>query len=61
MNDSCVKISYLEDRELEISFILADFLFHPRPRKFRNVRCFECKLRATMGPLEIFENRVVVG
>ena len=46
MNDSCVKIYlYLEGREREISFILADFLFHPRPRKFRNVRCFECKLR----------------
>ena len=36
---------YLEGREREISFILADFLFHPRPRKFRNVPCFECKLR----------------
>ena len=46
MNDSCVKIYlYLEGREREISFILADFLFHSRPRKFRNERCFECKLR----------------
>ena len=46
MNDSCVKIYlYLEGRECEISFILAYFLFHPRPRKFRNVPCFECKLR----------------
>ena len=46
MNDSCVKICLcLEGRERERSFILADFLFHPRPRKFRNVRCFECKLR----------------
>ena len=46
MNDSCVKIYlYLEGREREISFILAEFLFHPRPRNFRNVRCFECKLR----------------
>ena len=43
MNDSIYL--YLEGREREISFILADFLFHPRPRKFRNVRCFECKLR----------------
>ena len=46
MNDSCVKIYlYLKGREREISFILADFLFHPRPWKFRNVRRFECKLR----------------
>ena len=50
MNDLCVKIRYhdcmyIEDCEQEISFVLADFLFHPRPRKFRNVRCFECKLR----------------
>ena len=45
MNDSYVKIYlYLEGREREISFILAEFLFHPRPRNFRNVRCFECKL-----------------
>ena len=33
MNDSCVKIYYIEGREREISFILADFVFHPRPRK----------------------------
>ena len=47
MNDSCVKIYlYLEGREREISFILAEFLFHPRPRNFRNVRYFECKLHA---------------
>ena len=46
MNDSCVNIYlYLEGREREISFTLADFLSHPRPRKFRNVQCFECKLR----------------
>ena len=45
MNDSCVKIYlYLEGRKREISFTLADFLFHPWPRKFWNVRCFECKL-----------------
>ena len=35
MNDLCVKIQLnLEGREREISFILADFLFHPRARKF---------------------------
>ena len=46
MNDSCVKIYlYLEGRERELSFILADFLFHSRPRKFRYEQCFECKLR----------------
>ena len=35
MNDSCVKIYlYLEGREREISFILADFLFHPDHENF---------------------------
>ena len=32
--------TYVEGREREMSFILADFLFHPRPRKFRNVQGF---------------------
>ena len=46
MNDSCVKIYSWKAANVKIiSFILADFLFHPRPRKFRNVRSFECKLR----------------
>ena len=49
MNDSCVKI-YLRlilrrPRTWNKLYTCWFFLFHPRPRKFRNVRCFECKLR----------------
>ena len=53
MNDSCVKIILLaEDHDHEILSKLTanwlvlnfvDFLFHSRPRKFRNVWCFEFK------------------
>ena len=62
MNDSCVKISYyIKDREHEISFILADFLFHPQPGKFEMCGVLNANyvLWATMGPLETFGNRVV--
>ena len=64
MNDLCIKIYYTEGRKREISFILADFVFHQRPQKLCNVQRFECKLRTmsscTMGPLETFGNKVVV-
>ena len=64
MNDSCVKIYwYLEGCKREISFVLADFLFHSRSRKFRNVPCFECKSRTMSyyGASRDFWNKVVVG
>ena len=55
MNDSCVKTqtpriwSELKLTADWLAWNFVDFtLFHPRPRKLRNVLCFECKSR-TMG------------
>ena len=66
-NDSCVKTqtpriwSELKLTANWLAWNFVDFiLFHPRPRKLRNVLCFECKSR-TMGPLESIGNKVVVG
>ena len=67
MNNSCVKTQTpriwsklkLTTNWLALNFV--DFiLFHPRPWKLWNVLCFECKSR-TMGSLETFGNKVVVG
>ena len=67
MNDWCVKTqtpriwSELKLTANWLAWNFVDFiLFHPRPRKLRNVVCFECKSR-TMGPLESIGNKVVVG
>ena len=65
MNDSCVKTQtpriWSEHNANWLAWNFVDFiLFNPRPQKLRNVLCFEYKSR-TMGSLETFGNKVVVG